>query len=442
MSRRSRRSRLPQGEFEAEIETLSQEGRGVTHIDGKAVFIDGALPGEKVRFHYVEKNRRYDVGAATQVMAASPHRVEPGCPHFDRCGGCSLQHLDARQQIIFKQQSMLEGLQHIAHIEPENLLAPLTATVWGYRRKARLGVRYVQKKGRVLVGFREKHSGFIADLTRCDVLHPTVGLKVAELAEFLSELDARASIAQIEVAVSEGDVALVFRHLEPLSAADRARFEAFEQAQALRILLQPKGPDSVVPLTGEPPTLFYTHPDYGLRVDFEALDFFQVNGELNRQMVPQALALLDVGAHDRVLDLFCGLGNFTLPLARHAHDVVGVEGDAAMVARARSIARANRIENTRYYVANLMGSLEDASWLNQRFDKILLDPPRSGAKEVITHFGRFDAARIVYVSCHPGSLARDAGTLVHTHGYRLTHAGVMDMFPHTAHVESIAVFER
>ncbi|MGV6816202.1 MAG: 23S rRNA (uracil(1939)-C(5))-methyltransferase RlmD [Thiotrichales bacterium] len=443
MSRRSRRARLPQGEFEAVIESLSHDGRGVTHLEGKAVFIEGALPGEQVSFRYVEKTRHFDAGVVVEVLSASEDRVEPRCPHFSVCGGCSLQHLASDRQIAFKQQAMLEGLEHIGKVTPDEILPPLTARSWGYRRKARLGVRYVRKKGRVLVGFREKRSGFLADLSRCEVLHESVGGELEALQAFLVELDCRERIPQIEVAVSDTHTALVFRHLDPLTAADKERFQAFNAAHEFQIYLQPKGPASIHCLEGiSSEALFYAHPDYQVKVEFGPLDFFQVNSELNRQMVPLAMALLEVQPEDRVLDLFCGLGNFTLPLARHAAEVVGVEGDLEMVKRARQNAIDNQIDNTRYFVANLMEALGQESWINERYDKILLDPPRSGAKEVITHFDKLSPSRIVYVSCHPGSLARDAGELVHTHGYRLVKAGVMDMFPHTAHVESIAVFER
>lgn len=443
MSRRSRRARLPQGEFEATIESLSHDGRGVTHIDGKAVFIEGALPAEQVKFRYVEKSRKFDVAVVTEVMQSSQDRVEPRCAHFGICGGCSLQHLASDKQIEFKQQAMLEGLEHIGKVVPDEVLPPLLAESWGYRRKARLGVRYVRKKERVLVGFREKRSGFLADIARCEVLHESVGGQLEALQKFIGGLECRERIPQIEVAISDQDTALIFRHVDPLSAADKSRFQAFNAIHNFQVFLQPAGPDSVRPLEGTAPEpLYYAHPDYQVKVKFGPLDFFQVNSELNRKMVPLAIALLEVQPEDRVLDLFCGLGNFTLPLARHAAEVVGVEGDLEMVKRARQTALDNGIENTCYFVANLMGALGQESWLNDGYDKLLLDPPRSGAKEVIAHLDKLKPARIVYVSCHPGSLARDAGELVHTHGYRLTKVGVMDMFPHTAHVESIAVFER
>ena len=443
MARRSRKKRLPAGEFEAVIESLSHEGRGVTHIDGKAVFIDGALPGERVMFRYVKRQRSFDNGIATSILERAPDRVAPRCAHADVCGGCSLQHLAPEKQIAFKQQAMLEALAHIGGVEPEEVLPPLTDAHWGYRRKARLGVRYVKKKGRVLVGFREKQSAFLADIEACPVLVPEVGERITELCELIDAMDAREKIPQIEVPAGDNATALVFRHLEPLSAGDIEKLRAFEAGSGLKLYLQPGGPDTVTPLTPASDTpLYYEHPDYQVRVDIGPLDFFQVNAGINRRMVPLALSLLALEPEHRVLDLFCGLGNFTLPIARHVSEVVGVEGDATMVARARKTAIANGIENTSYYVANLMGEMKNEPWLSWHYDRILLDPPRAGAREVIEKIGPLGADRIVYVSCHPGTLARDAGELVKTHGYRLVSAGVMDMFPHTAHVESIALFVR
>ncbi len=443
MGRRRRRKAPPRGEFEAQVESLGHDGRGIAHLEGKAVFLDGALPGERVLFEYTQTSRKYDDGRVTQVLQASPDRVEPLCGSFMRCGGCSLQHLDAERQIAFKQQSMLEGLARIGNVEPEEVLAPLRADIWGYRRKARLGVRYVPRKGRVLVGFREKRNSFITDVTDCPVLDHRVGERLVDLGRLIHSMAARSTIPQIEVAVTDEVVALVFRHLEPLSVEDRQSLLRFGEEMGFAIFLQPGGPGSVVPLTEPAPALRYRHPAFDVSVAFSPMDFTQVNDAINRSMVEQAVALLDPGPDERVLDLFCGLGNFTLPLARRAAQVTGVEVDAAMLARARANAEWNGIGNTAYFAADLMSeSLQFEPWIRQQWDKILLDPPRSGASEVIKHFGKMGARRVVYVSCHPGTLARDAGVLVHTHGYRLVQAGVMDMFPHTAHVESMAVFER
>lgn len=438
---RSRRQKLPTEAFEAEIESMSHDGRGITHLDGKAVFIDGALPGERVRFRYTAKSRKHDQGRVEEILDASNDRVTPLCSHSEICGGCSLQHLAAEKQIEFKQQAMLEGLKHIGKVEPETILPPLTDSVWGYRHKARLGVRYVIKKKRVLVGFREKRNSFIADISRCEVLHPSVGSKILELSELIGSMDVVASIPQIEVAVTGDDTSLVFRHLEPLSDADYLKLRAFSSEQGVLIFLQSGGADTVIPLDPESkPELSYPLPEYNISLGVEPLDFFQINAGLNSKMLAHTLKLLDLKSDDKVLDLFCGLGNFTLPMSLSCEEVVGVEGESSLVKRARDNARKNGITNTRYFTANLMGELDNEPWLSGTYDKILLDPPRLGAKEVIPKLAKLGAKRIVYVSCHPGTLARDAGELVHTLGYKLTDTGVMDMFPHTSHVESIAVF--
>ncbi len=437
---RSRRQKLPTETYEAKIESMSHDGRGITHLDGKAVFIDGALPGEKIRFRYTAKSRKYDQGRLEEVLSPSADRVTPRCSHADICGGCSLQHLAAKKQIEFKQQAMLEGLKHIGKVVPDTVLSPLTDSVWGYRHKARLGVRYVIKKKRVLVGFREKRNSFIADISRCEVLHPSVGGRILALSDLIASMDAISSIPQIEVAVTGKDTALVFRHLEPLSRGDRHKLEDFASRQGVIVFLQSGGADTVIPLDTEIKPLAYSLPDYGISLDIEPLDFFQINAGMNNKMLARTLKLLALKPDDKVLDLFCGLGNFTLPISRRCAEVTGVEGEPSLVKRARDNALKNKITNTRFFTSNLMGELEKEPWLSGTYDKILLDPPRLGAREIIPRLAQLGAKRIVYVSCHPGTLARDAGELVHSLGYQLTDAGVMDMFPHTAHVESIAVF--
>ncbi len=427
---------------EANIESLTLDGVGVARVEGKAVFIDGALPGEKVAFRYTSYKAKHDEGRVETVLEASPERVEPKCQHFAICGGCSWQHIALDAQIRHKQQILLDNLRHIGKVVPEHVLEPLTADGWGYRRKARLGVRWVRKHQRAFVGFREKVGGLLADLSRCEILHPDLGEHLTDFQALVSSMDARETIPQIEVAVGDNATALVVRHMEPLSAGDQEKLLAFAREFNYQLYLQPKGPDTVHKVWGEV-ELFYAHPQFGTRVNFAPLDFFQVNQPLNRKMVAQALDLLEPQATDTVLDLFCGLGNFTLPLARKAAQVIGVEGDLAMVERARAAAHANGINNTDYFACNLMAeNLGKEPWLKQRYDKILLDPPRAGAKEVIPYLAKLKAERIVYVSCDPATLARDAGELVNTHGYKLLSAGVMDMFPHTAHVESMAVFGR
>jgi 23S rRNA (uracil1939-C5)-methyltransferase len=427
----------------ANIETLSHDGRGVTHIDGKAVFIHGALPGEEVEFIYTKKQRRFDEGNAVTILKASPDRVEPRCAHFSICGGCSLQHQSPQAQIASKQQTLFDAFERIGKVQPERVLPPLTTDdPWGYRRKARLGVKYVHKKGKVLVGFRERGSGFLADLEKCHVLHPRVGELLLPLAGLIESLSIREQVPQIEVAIGDHDSLLIFRILAALTAEDSDRLIEFGKTHDQIIYIQEGGPDTVKPLQGEPHELTYALPDYHLEVYFQPNDFTQVNSELNRLMIGRAMQLLQPEPEDSVLDLFCGLGNFTMPIARKAREVVGVEGDAGLVERARRNAQRNGISNTRYFTANLYESLTKEPWLKSSFDKALLDPPRSGALEVLEHLPKLGIDRIVYVSCYPGTLARDAGELVHKHGYRLRAAGVMDMFPHTSHVESIALFER
>jgi len=443
--RRSRKQKLPQEPVHAEIESLSHEGRGVTHIDGKAIFISGALPGEKITFIYTSKRRSHDEGKIEEVLEASPDRVEPKCQHYAICGGCSLQHLSSEAQIQYKQKSMLESLKHLGDVEPQEVFEPITGDSWGYRRKARLGAKFVFKKDKVLVGFRERHGGFLADMQSCEVLHESVGKKLEAFQKMMYGMDSRDNTPQIEVAVGDEATALIIRHLKPLSASDQQKWVDFAKENNYQLYLQPKGPDTVHCIYPENPELYYQHESFETKVQFGPQDFFQVNSSINRQMVPRAVELLKLTGKERVLDLFCGLGNFTLPIARHAAHVTGVEGDLVMVRRARETAIVNGIENTEYFACNLMGTaleLKTEPWLKQQYDCILLDPPRSGAKEIIEHFGKLKAKRIVYVSCHPATLARDAGKLVHTHGYKLLGAGVMDMFPQTAHVESIAVFEK
>jgi len=429
--------------MEAHVESLTHEGRGVAHIDGKTVFIDGALPGETVMIRLHNRKRQYDEASAIEVLEASPERVEPKCRHYEICGGCSLMHMAPEAQVRAKQAVLVEQFRHLAKLEIPEILPPLQAEVWGYRRKARLGVRYVPKKGKVLVGFRERRSGWLADLEQCEVLHPSVGTLLPALSELIFGLDARERIPQIEVAVSDDTTALVFRHLDDLSSADYEKLRGFGQEHGLQIHLQPKGPDTVHCIWPEAaPELAYRLPEFEVENVFLPTDFTQVNQGINLQMVHRAVAMLDPRPDERVLDLFCGLGNFTLPLARKAAAVVGVEGEAGLVERARDNARHNGMENVEYHVSNLTEDMLSAPWAVAGFDKVLLDPPRSGAFEVLPLVAKLGPGRIVYVSCNPATLARDAGELVHQLGYRLVSAGVMDMFPHTGHVESIAMFEK
>lgn len=427
---------------EVDITDLSHDGRGVARIDGKAVFVAGALPGERVRIRTVKRSRSFDEAKVEELLTRSPERVEPRCVHFGTCSGCSLQHLDPAAQIAAKQRVLAENFERIGKVEPERWLDPLTDEPWGYRRKGRLSVKWVAKKEKVLVGFREDNPRFVADLSICHTLLPQVGERLAALGELVGSLEAKAQIAQIEIAAGDDAVALTFRNLQPLSEHDRAALTAFAQAHAIAILLQPGGPDSVVPLWPEIVPLSFRIPESDIDIAFRPLDFIQVNAGMNRRMIARALDLLDPQPHDNVLDLFCGLGNFTLPIARRVGSVVGVEGEAALVARSRGNATRNGIGNAEFHAADLAADQRETPWAIRDYDKLLLDPPRSGAAAVLDYLPRKQTRRIVYVSCHPGSLARDAGVLVERHGFRLAAAGVMDMFPHTAHVESIASFER
>ncbi|MES9987420.1 MAG: 23S rRNA (uracil(1939)-C(5))-methyltransferase RlmD [Candidatus Thiodiazotropha endolucinida] len=445
MGRRSRRRRqpFPVEPVEAEIESLTQDGKGVAHIDGKATFVYGSLPGERVRFVYTGRRRKYDEGRVVEVIESSPQRTEPRCSQFGICGGCSLQHQQPEAQVASKQQAMLDALKHIGKVVPEEVMSPLLSeSVWGYRRKARLGVRYVPKKGGTLVGFRERGSSFVADIDQCHILHPRVGQLIPQLSALIDQLSIHDQIPQIEMAMGDEECILIFRMLSPPSDEDLMKLAIFAPQHGISIYIQEGGPESIRPLDFEPTTLSYSLPEYDLQLDFLPSDFTQVNTDINRQMVKRAISLLELQPDDRVLDLFCGLGNFTLPLASAAGQVTGVEGDSGLVARGRENALRNAIDNIEFYTANLYETLDNEPWLMQRFNKVLLDPPRSGAVEILEHLPKLGAERIVYVSCYPGTLARDAGILVHEQGYRLKCAGVMDMFPHTAHVESIALFER
>lgn len=437
-----RRSKpVPAGEFGAEIIDLDHGGRGFARVDGKATFIADALPGERVRFRYLHVTRDADEGQTTAVEQASPHRVEPACRHYGLCGGCSMQHLAPEQQLAFKQKQLLDAFERIGKVRPESVAAPITGPVWGYRRRARLGVYRLPKPGRVLVGFRERQSARITGLAQCLTLDPRVGLKLPALAALVESLAIADAVPQIEVAAGE-QVALVFRVMQAPGEADREKLRRFGEQEGFDIYLQTGGLDSIAPLLAEAAPLEYSPDGSALRLRFQPSDFIQINGDINQKAVRQALAWMQLQPGDRVLELFCGLGNFSLPLARAGVDVLGVEGDAGLVQRARENAERNGLSNLRFEKADLFNTSPTVAWLQQPFSKVLLDPPRAGAREILPAVAAHRPQAIVYVSCHPGTLARDAGVLVHEHGYRLTRAGVMDMFPHTSHVESMALFER
>jgi 23S rRNA (uracil1939-C5)-methyltransferase len=425
---------------------LTHEGEGVVRepaAGGKIVFVAGALPGERVSFRRRSFHKSHDEAELLEVHVASPARVTPRCAHFGVCGGCALQHFDPAAQIESKQKELAANLARIGNVQPAEWLPPLLGPHWNYRRRARLSSRYVTKKGRSLVGFREKQGKYVADVRRCEVLAEPVASLIEVLADLLTGMERRESIPQIEVALSDGERVLVIRVLDPLPDTDLDSLRQFEREHALRILLQPGGLDTIVPLTPGPVDLHYRLDDFDLKLEFGPTDFVQVNAAMNRSMVARAVELLDIGPQDRVLDLYCGLGNFTLPLARRAAAVVGVEGEAGLIARARANARLNGIENAQFHVADLSVAPDvGIPWMRGGFDQVLLDPPRVGAREVLSAVAHLAPRRVVYISCHTGSLARDLGVLTHDLGFRLRSAGVLDMFPHTTHVESIAVLDR
>jgi 23S rRNA (uracil1939-C5)-methyltransferase len=402
------------------------------------VFVEGALPGERVASRRISGKRKFDVARATQILEASPGRREPRCPHFGVCGGCATQHADERTQMAAKQRWLEDNLQRIGSVRPETLLPIVYGPQWGYRRRARLSVRRVPSRGGVLVGFRERRSSYIAQMNECHVLPESVSKLIPEMKALVEGLSVRQRIPQIEVAVGDNAMVLVFRHLEPLNQQDRSVLQEFSEHHAVHVWLQPGGPQTAQPFHPATSELYYELPEFGVRIGFRPTDFTQVNHAVNRSLVSRAVRLLDPRPGERVADLFCGLGNFSLPLAASGALVLGFEGNSELVRRAQANAAANRLV-AQFEVMNLFQpSLEPYA----PFEKILLDPPREGAVEIVKALPGEWPRRIVYVSCDPATLARDAGVLVHTKGFRLTAAGVVDMFPHTAHVESIAAFER
>ena len=428
----------------ARIESLSHEALGVAHVDGKAVFVDGALPGEQVRFQVTKRRKSYDLGRTVEVLETSPDRVPPRCRYFGVCGGCSFQHLRDDAQLPAKEKVLRDNLARIGKVEPEDWLPPMASAHWGYRRKARLGVRMVEKKGGVIVGFREKASSFITPLASCEVLDSRVSALLPALRDLIAGLSCPDRIPQIEVAAGDDAVALVFRHLVPLTVEDHHRMAEFAGQHGLQVFQQPGRPDALEPVwPAQARPLTYRLPEFGLELEFAPADFIQVNAELNRKMLNRALQLLDPQSGDRVLDLFCGLGNFTLPIARGAGRALGIEADEALIAKARHNARRNGIGNAEFRAGDLYQAEGPNPWGDEDFNKWLLDPPRTGAIEVMKRLPEQGGPRrIVYVSCNPATLARDSEVLVHTKGYRLRAAGVMDMFPQTSHVEAMALFER
>jgi len=423
----------------ARIESLDREGRGVAHHEGKTVFVDGAVPDEIVEYASYRKKPAWEAAQILRIEREGGARVSPRCAFFGQCGGCSMQHVEERAQVAAKQRVLEDALWHIGRVRPETMLRPVYGMPWGYRHRARMSVRWVPKKGGSLVGFRERRSSYVTDMTSCEVLPRSISDLIPALRALVSRLAARSRLPQIEVAVGDESAALVFRHLDELGEDDQAMLREFAQASGVRVWLQSGGPESARPLEpaqGEP--LWYALPEFGVRIRFLPTDFTQVNQGVNRVLVSRALRLLDPRPGERIAELFCGLGNFSLPIARSGAQVVGFEGNAGLVERARENAAANALA-ARFEVADLTKGEFIA---HGPFDKLLLDPPREGAIEAVKALPQDGPRRIVYVSCDPATLARDAAILVNVKGMRLAAAGVVNMFPHTAHVESIALFEK
>jgi 23S rRNA (uracil1939-C5)-methyltransferase len=429
----------------ATVAGLTHDGEGIVRGE-KVVFVAGALPGESITFRRTRRHRQHDEAELVEVLTPAAERVRPRCPHFGVCGGCALQHMSPEAQLEAKHAELRDNLERVGRVTPQTWLPPLRGPVWNYRRRARLGAKFVTKKGKVLVGFRERLAPFIADVQHCDVLAEPVGGLVTPLAELIMSLSLRARLPQIEVAVADNAVALVFRVLETPTADDLALLRGFAVNHGVRIFLQPKGLDSVHELDAPGEPLSYRLPKFKVELQFLATDFIQINGAVNEALVSRAVDMLELTPSAQVLDLFCGIGNFTLPLARSAARAVGVEGDAALVARARHNAQLNGLENAEFHVADLARLPADVAqvaqtspWLRKGYTHVVLDPPRAGAKEVLASVASLEPQRVLYISCHPGSLARDLGVLVNEHGFTLDAAGVLDMFPHTAHFESLAL---
>lgn len=428
----------------AAVESLDHDGQGVARVDGKAIFIEGALPGERVEYSSYRKKASFEKARATRILKASSLRVTPRCPNYEACGGCSMQHLDSNAQASVKQRVLEDALWHLGRLKPEVMYPPITGPAWGYRYRARLSVRHVAKKGGVLVGFRERSSSYVVDMSQCEVLPPHASALIMPLRVLIGKMSGPDKMPQIEVAIGDVQTALVMRNLADLTENDQALVRAFADEHKVTIYLQPKGPDTVHlfhPLDAE--SLYYTLPEFGLKMQFRPIDFTQVNHGINRMLLRRAMYLLNPQPGQRIADMFCGLGNFTLPIARSGATVVGVEGANNLVERARQNAELNGLaERTEFGISNLFEATEESLAALGHFDSMLIDPPRDGAAELCNAFGADAPKRIVYVSCSAATLARDAAILVHEKGYVLKGAGIANMFPQTSHVESIALFEK
>lgn len=448
MRRRSAKSRQQSREvyipLQLDIESLDYEGRGVARHEGKVVFVEGALPGERVTASIYKKTPAYEQGFAQTIVHDSPSRTKPNCEYFGLCGGCALQHIEPRTQVAAKQRVLEDHLKHIGQVSPERILPAIYGPTWGYRHRARLTVRHVAKKGGVLVGFHEKRSRYVADMHSCRVLPQRISDLIGPLRELIVQLSIAQRLPQIEIALTEIADVFVFRILDALTAQDEVLMKTFADQHRLVVYLQPDGPDSTYLLHPVDATaLYYALPEFDVQIHFRPTDFTQVNHAINTVLVRRALRLLDPQPGERIADLFCGLGNFTLPIARSGASVLGIEGSAGLIARATDNAMLNRLSSNVQFMTMDLFKIDAIQWAALGdFDKLLIDPPRDGALELIRLIGSNGPRRIVYVSCNPATLARDADLLVNTHGYRLLSAGVVNMFPHTAHVESIACFER
>ncbi|MEM7053838.1 MAG: 23S rRNA (uracil(1939)-C(5))-methyltransferase RlmD [Pseudomonadota bacterium] len=447
MARRNRRRRLPDEPIVLDINDLSHDGRGVGRHEDKVTFVHGALPGERVHARLRGRNRTFDEAVTLSVEQASADRIEPKCPWFGYCGGCALQHLSHQAQLHWKQSRLAENFRRIGQVEPNRWLEPIAADPWFYRRRARLSARLVPGKGRVLVGFREIGGRYVADIEHCSILDPAFAERLMSLSALIGELSTPDRIAQVECAAGDDSAAIVLRHLEPLTEQDHERLIQWSQkntvcGQPIAVYLQPKGPDTVHLLTPDSHQLSYRLDQYGLTMQFHPQHFIQINAVVNRALINRALELMQAKSGEHVLDLFCGLVNFSLPLATQAGRVTGIELEPALIQAATANARLNQLSNAQFIAADLTQDVDRLAFMKTRYDGILIDPPRSGAAEILPLVAATHAARLVYVSCDPATLARDAGILVQQHGYTLEAAGIADMFPHTAHVESIALFTR
>lgn len=434
----------PSNILQTTIDDLTHEGMGVGRVDGKVYFIPGSLTGETVDFKPIKKKRQYGQGELVKIHNFSPDRVKADCEFFDQCGGCSLQHVSEKHQIQVKHNYLAETLRRIGKVQPKEYLEPLTADWWHYRRKARLGVKYVPKKGGVLVGFREKNGGYIAQMSYCLTLTKKVSDLIPLLAELINDFSIKDAIPQIEVADADNALALVVRHLKPFEQVDLDKLSAFAKEHQLDLYLQSKGPNTVKALYPEKPqALYYELKKYQLKLFFKPSDFIQVNALANEKLIDLALEFLQPNKEDLVLDLFSGLGNFTLPIAKFVDRVIAVDMDSALIEAANENARYNQLDNAHFIKQDLSDENADYSWLEQNYNKVVLDPSRAGALTMVNKIIQSKKAeKIIYVSCNPATLARDSDVLVNKGGYKLTHAGIVNMFPHTAHVEAIAVFER